>query len=32
MSIRSGLGTRIVTDIDVIKERIIVKGSAVYDV
>ena len=32
MSIKAGLGTRIVTDVDVIKERIIVKGSTVYDV
>jgi hypothetical protein len=32
MSIKAGLGKRIVTDVDVIKERIIVKGSTVYDV
>jgi hypothetical protein len=32
MSIKPGLNTRIVTDVDVIKERIIVKGSTVYDV
>jgi hypothetical protein len=32
MSIRPGLSTRIVTDIDVTRERILVKGSTVYDV
>jgi len=32
MSIRPGLSTKIVTDIDVTKERILVKGSIVYDV
>jgi hypothetical protein len=32
MSIRPGIGTRIVTDIDVTKERISVKDSTVYDV
>jgi hypothetical protein len=32
MSIRPGLATRIVTDIDVIKERVVVKGSTVYEV
>ena len=32
MSIRPGLSTRIVTDVDVTKERILVKGSIVYDV
>ncbi len=31
MSIRPGLSVRIVTDIDVMKERILVKGSTVYD-
>jgi hypothetical protein len=32
MSIRPGLNVRIVTDIDVTKERVFVKGSTVYDV
>jgi hypothetical protein len=32
MSIRPGLNVRIVTDIDVTKERILVKGSTVHDV
>jgi c-di-GMP-binding flagellar brake protein YcgR len=32
MSIEPGLSTRIVTDIDVMKERVLVKGSTVHDV
>jgi hypothetical protein len=32
MALRPGLSTRIVTDVDVTKERILVKGSIVYDV
>ena len=32
MSIRPGLSTRIVTDVDVTREKILVKGSTVYDV
>lgn len=32
MSVRPGLSTKIVTDIDEAKERIVVKGSTVYDV
>ncbi len=32
MSIRPGLSARIVTDMDVVKERILVKGSTVHDV
>ena len=32
MSVRPGLSTKIVTDVDEAKERIVVKGSTVYDV
>ena len=32
MSIRPGLSAKIVTDLDVVKERILVKGSTVHDV